>query len=376
MTDVISLRREFRKIPETGLHNNKTATLIGEILTSQGISWRKSAQTSGIIADIPGDRPEAIVFRADTDALDIPDLIDKPWKSIHQGKCHACGHDGHTAMLLAAAGDINSRRNELKKSVRLIFQPGEEGHGGAAIMTREGAVSQEKSSIIPEEIFGLHLWTYEKSGVVFLSQGPVFAATCGFEITIRGSSVHAAKRHEVSDPLEAACALVTILHQRIKEASTASKPLLFHAGTISGGFGHNVVAEKIIIRGTLRSSDNLAHDEIIKQTDTFISGFLERRDLAGEFRVFQKYGAVINDEKVTSRLHLASTLAGAQVNKCDFQMIGEDFSFYTDVIPGAFALIGAGFEGGKPHHSPTFDFDENVLHLGVEIWKNLAFSVV
>lgn len=368
MEDIVCYRRELHQIPELGFSLPKTQAYIMDRLKEFGLSPQAISKT-GVICDVSGQEPgKMVALRADMDGLPIQEDTGEPFSSNHGGMMHACGHDGHMAILLGVAQQL-VKQPCFRGTVRLIFQPSEEKlPGGAPVMIRDGVLEGVS------EIFGLHLWSSDEVGTVRLFSGPFMANADDFSIDIRGRGGHGSEPATTQDAVLIASQIVVNLQTIPSRRVNAFDPLIISCGTIEGGTNFNVIAETARITGTVRTlSEDIqskARQEIIHMAKT--TADLYR---AQAMVLYQEgYPAVVNHTESVEKWKKA--LEGlVRYNEADPAMGGEDFAYYLKEIPGAFLFLGARPEGEVfPHHNPHFYINEDALPLGVEVLVRAAMT--
>jgi len=364
---VVTLRRYFRAYPELSGQEVNTQGKIIEELSSYGLAPRKVAST-GVLADLCG-RPgeEVVAVRADMDALPVEDLVERPYRSVRQGVCHACGHDGHMAMLLGAAEVLTKLKDDFSGSVRFLFQPSEEViPGGAPSMVAEGVLEGVKA------IIGLHLWQPLPVGYVGLTAGRMMAAPDEFVITVKGRGGHGSMPHQTIDPILVGAQLVLALNTVVSRRMDPLEPAVLSLGMFRAGEVFNVIPDQAVLKGTVRSFDSRVRDQIFSSIEQITQGICAAQ--GAEFTLEKVYGhpPLINNSQIAGVMaQAAKVVVGAdKVLSIQPVMSGEDFSFYLEEIPGAFAFVGVGNKDKNivyPHHHPQFDMDEEALCYGVEV---------
>ncbi|WP_372714531.1 M20 family metallopeptidase [Ilyobacter sp.] len=360
-------RRELHQIPELGLEEYKTSAYIGEKLREFGLHPFTIAKT-GIYVYIDAGSDETYAFRADMDALESEEENDVEYASKHPGKMHACGHDGHMAMLLGLA-KILSKTENIKKNVLLIFQPAEEGPGGAKIITESGIF--EKYNV--KGIFGIHLFPNLDEGIIASKAGPLMAQSGEIDVIIKGEGGHGGMPHNAIDSILVASKFLSSCQSIISRSISPLETAVISFGKIRGGSARNIVAEKTHIEGTVRtfSKDTF---EIIKKRILQISRGLEESfgvEISVDLEPY--YPPVINDKnlynKIAEKVHIEET---------DPVMLAEDFSYYQERIPGVFYFLGSRNierDFDYPLHSCNFNFDESILLKGVEHYVNILTAL-
>jgi len=369
-----AIRRTIHQYPEMGFTETRTAALVAERLRDLGLPVRTEVAETGVVGLLRGARPgRTLLLRADMDCLPVTEATGAPYASRHPGYMHACGHDGHVAMLLGAAEILAARRPRLAGAVKLVFQPAEEGPGGAEPMIKAGVLEDPHV----DAAMGLHLLTDYPVGKVAVKPGPVMAATDSFALVVRGRGGHGAAPHQTIDAIVVAAHIVTALQTISAREVAPPVPVVVSIGTIHGGFRNNVIAPEVELTGTVRSFDTKLRAELPKRIERIARGVAT--GLGAEVDVTYTFGypATVNDPAVTDvvRAAAADVVGEAAVIAPDPIMGGEDMAYFLEAVPGCFAFIGAANpERGlvHPHHSPRFDFDEAALALGVQVLVRTA----
>ncbi len=372
---VIALRREIHRHPEFGFEEEKTSALVERELDALGIEHRRVAKT-GVIGIIHGALPGKVVaLRGDMDALPIEERSGEPFASEIAGHMHACGHDAHTAMLLGAASVLQSDRSNLAGIVVLIFQPAEEGPGGALPMIEAGALDDPKV----EAIAMLHVDVRLPTGTVGMRGGPVQAAADEFAIEISGVGGHGAAPHRAVDAIPCAAATVLALQNIAARETDPLKSVVVTIGTIAGGYRENVIADKVRMTGTFRSFDRELRDQFEDRARRIIEGIAAAYKCKGTIKVKYGYPPVHNAPNLTERTrrHLDAT-TGFTIVEPDPTMGAEDFAYFAERVPGVVMRLGTyNEEAGAIHytHSPLFKLDEGALAVGVKCLVEFARGV-
>lgn len=372
---VVALRRHFHMWPELGGEERQTQQRIMEELRALGLEPRKAAAT-GVLADISGTRPGRLVaLRADIDALPIEDEIEQPYRSRQPGRCHACGHDAHAAMLLGTARVLSGLRQELTGGVRLIFQPSEEKFpGGAQAMIADGALAGVSS------IIGAHVWQDVPAGRIGITHGRLMAEPDAFTITVQGKGGHGSMPHQTIDPIFVGSHIVVALKSVIGCSVDPLEPAALSLGMFKAGDVYNVIPDKAVLLGTVRTFDATVRDSMFRRIDEICAGICASFGAGYTLEPVFGYPALINHPPVSALLADVAVEVLGDSGLHDFQPVmgGEDFSYYLQHTPGAFFFLGVGnAEKGilYPQHHPRFDIDESVLLPGVEILTRAALRL-
>ncbi|EGO65374.1 M20 metallopeptidase family protein [Acetonema longum] len=364
---VISLRRHFHMFPELGGEEYRTQEKVMEELKACGLSPRSAAGT-GVIAEFTGGRPgKRVAIRADMDALPLQDEIDQPYRSQHAGICHACGHDGHTAMLLGVAKSMKSLQAELAGSVRFLFQPSEEKFpGGAEAMIADGAMDGV------DYVLGAHLWQAVPAGKIGVTYGRMMASPDAFTLTIQGRGGHGSMPHQTVDPIFIGAQIVVALKTITGCNMDPMEPAVLSLGMFKSGEAFNVIPDVAVIKGSVRTFQEATRQRIFERIHQICQGICQASGAQYKLDAIFGYPPVINHPAISKVIAQAGEQALGRDGVIEIVPVlgGEDFSFYLGKAPGAFMFVGAGNpEKGivYPQHHPKFDIDETALPGGVEV---------
>lgn len=369
--EIVATRRDIHRHPEVGFEVQRTAGLVAERLGSYGLEVSTGVGRTGVVADLSGpEAGPAIALRADMDALPIQETGDLPFKSVHAGIMHACGHDGHTAMLLAAARVLAERQEKIRGRVRFLFQPAEEGEGGARYMIADGCLEGI------DEAYGIHLWNYQEYGQVGLQAGPVLAAADQFKIQISGRGGHGAAPQETVDAVVVAAQLVTALQTIVSRNTNPLESTALTVGIIRGGNNFNVIADQVLLEGTARAFTETNRQMIIERLQSITSGIALSFGAEIELDYQDGYPLTINDPGAAEKcLAAARKIVGEGAGPPYLSLGGEDFSYYAQKVPAAFFFVGSAPADREfrsvPHHCSHFDIDERALLVGASVLVQL-----
>lgn len=360
--EMVAWRRYLHQHPELSFHEKKTAAWLASKLRDIGCELRTEVGGHGLIVTIKGDLPGPVVaLRADIDALPIQDEKDCDYASKSPGVMHACGHDGHTATLLAVAQFYQSHRGKLKGERRLLFQPAEEvTPGGAAQMVRDGAMAGA------DVIYGVHLWTPLPYGSASTKAGPFMSAADEFVIDIEGKGGHGGLPHQAVDAIVVGSALVQGLQTIVSRNVNPLHPAVLTIGSFQAGTTNNIIAEKCQLKGTVRSFEESTRFMIHKRLEAFIRHTCEMYGAEHHYHMRVGYPPVVNDGLEAARFFdVAPGIFGkAGTIEAEAITVAEDFSYYLKEKPGCFMFVGAGNPDCGAlysHHHPKFDFDERAM---------------
>lgn len=366
-------RRDLHAHPELGLEEHRTSQVVADKLASWGIEVTRGLAGTGVVGTLKvGNSGRSIGIRADMDCLPMTEENDFPHKSTIPGRMHACGHDGHTTMLLGAAKYLAETRN-FDGTVHFIFQPAEENAGGGRIMVEEGLFTRFPC----ERVYGAHNDTSLPAGVITAVAGSVSAASDRFIITLSGRGGHAARPHMTIDPVvlgsHVVLALQTIVARRTDPlASAVVSVTQFHAGS-----AHNVIPDTAMLSGTVRTLRPEVQDEVERLIPQIVNATCAAHGATAEIDYKRGYPPVVNDADAAERAARAGERllgAGKVLRERPPTMGGEDFSYMAQAVPGCFVRIGQA-EGGKfttQVHHPKYDFNDNILPIGASYWATLV----
>lgn len=362
------IRRDLHKIPELGLKEYKTSAYIREKLEGFGITELETWLETGVVAVIRGKgKKEAVAFRADMDALPVTEQTGCDFTSEHVGCMHACGHDGHVTVLLGFAKYLQEHKDELENDVVLIFQPAEEGPGGAQLLVDAGLFEKHPVRCI----IGCHIFPQVHQGKVACRKGAMMARNGEVDVHIYGESAHGAQPQLGHDAVLAAGAVITGLHTILSRNVSPLDSGVLTFGAIHGGEACNIIAKEVKLEGTMRAFSDEAYETMTKRVQEVASGIAAGYGCKGEAVFRHMYRVVDNDPKL---VELLQEVAGDAYEETPPYMLAEDFSLYLQKVPGMFFFLGSGnAEKGYTHslHSAQFQFDEEILALGVETYAKL-----
>ena len=367
---LVSLRRDFHQHPELGFEEVRTAKIVAEYLADLGLQVRTGIAKTGVTADIVGSLPgPTLLLRADMDALPIKEDTGLPFASSVEGKMHACGHDGHTAILLVTAKMLVQKRETLRGTIRVLFQPAEEGPGGAEPMIEEGVMNGVDAAL------GLHLWLHLPTGHLNFCAGPMLAASDEFDVTVIGTGTHAASPHLGVDPIVVASHIVSQAQTLVSRKVDPKQPCVLSVTRFHAGTAYNVIPQTAQLGGTLRTYDEEVRIQFKEQFTTLCTKVAESHDAQAEVEWREGYPVLVNDAKIVELCELACKeafhLIPPEERPDPRSMGGEDMSFYLQKVPGCFIFLGAhnkDIGACFNHHHPKFTIDEDALPLGVELF--------
>jgi amidohydrolase len=374
---VVEWRRDFHMNPELSNAEVRTSRKVAELLRTFGIEVTEGIGGHGVVGLLRGGgKGRTIALRADMDALPVQEQGALAHKSRVDGVMHACGHDGHTAILLGTAAILSKMRSDLVGNVKFIFQPAEESlaDGGAARMVKAGVLKNPDV----DAIIMLHINPYFPAGTVVISHGPVCAAADKVVIRVRGKGGHGSMPHKTVDALLTACQIVDALQMAVGRNIDVFEPAVLTIGMLSGGTAANIIADSATMEGTVRTYSPEAQDKIEKAVNRIIEGTAKMSGATAELDYIRMIPAVTNTAEVADLVMKACTAtlpAGAVIPLAQPLMGSEDFSFYLAAgVPGAMMLLGGGIAGEEafPNHSPKFNWDEGAMKAGMTAFISTA----
>ncbi|WP_437774575.1 M20 metallopeptidase family protein [Sorangium sp. So ce1097] len=370
--DLVAVRRDLHRHPELGYVEVRTSQLVAERLRALGLSVRAGIAGTGIIADLEGERPgRTVLLRADMDALPVEEQSGHDFPSETRGVMHACGHDAHVSALLGAARLLAERRDRIAGKVRLVFQPAEELSDGALHMIRAGALDGVDTAL------GAHVISPLPFGVVATRTGPFFAGYDAFEIAVVGKAGHGGLPHMSVDPIYAAAQVVTALQSIVAREVKPGEPLVVSISAISGGNAANVVVERVTLQGTVRWFSRESREHALERVQAIASGVCSALRATCEFKVVSTAPVTTNAAAPVDLIATAARATGrASVIDPGPLTVSEDFSEFTDRVPGCLFTVGAGGPSAAPHHHHAFDLDERAIGLIAEIFTRATLSAL
>ena len=371
---IIQSRRDLHRIPETAFTEAKTALYLADKLKGLDVEVETKIATHGIVALMKTGKPgPTILFRADMDALPLTESTGLSFASTHEGVMHACGHDAHMAMVLGAAKVLNELKERLCGNIKFLFQPAEEGPGGAKPMI-EADVMQNPTV---DYAFGCHVWPEIPEGCVGVVSGPFMAAMDRFDIKIIGKGGHGAMPHECVDALEVGTQVVNALQRMVSRHSNPLEPAVVTVGTFNAGTAFNIIPGEATLSGTTRTFSNSVWEQWEEDMHRIVGNVCASMGAEFELTYTQGYPVTINDPDMTALVKKCATgvVGEDRVVTPQKTMGGEDFSFFLRKAQGAYFALGTGYEGGASVHNPAFDFNEDILLTGVETFCRIALEL-
>ena len=373
-----ALRRDFHRHPELGFKEVRTAGIVARELNALGLEITTGVAETGVVARLEGKRPGPVaLLRFDMDALPIGEQTGAEYASLNPGVMHACGHDGHTAIGLTVARLLNTHRNELAGTVKLVFQPAEEGLGGATRMIEAGVLQNPQ----PDFSLGLHLWNEKRLGWLGVTSGPTMAAAEIFRLRVVGKGGHGAVPNLAVDPVVTAAQIVIALQSIVARNVSPLQSAVVSVTTIHGGDAFNVIPSQVELTGTIRTFDPVVRQRILERFHQVVVSQAEAFNCQIEVDIQSITPAVINNPKVAARVQSVAgdLLPESELDTHYSTMGSEDMSFFMQEIPGCFFFIGsANPEKGldSAHHHPRFDFDERALPRAAALMATAATKLL
>jgi amidohydrolase len=381
-SEIVKIRRFIHMNPELGNRELETSRLISTKLQPLGFEVRTGVAKTGVVAVLRGGQAgPAVAVRADMDALPVQEATNLPFKSLNPGVMHACGHDVHSSIVLGTALVLNALRDGLKGTVTFLFQPAEEGapegeEGGAELMVREGALDNPPV----RAVFGFHVWP-ENVGTVLFAPGNVTAAADTFVITVKGKSAHGARPHEGVDAVVIAAEIVTALQTIVSRATDPTDPAVVTVGTINGGARRNIIAERVVLEGTVRTLSETNQKKVRLLMESVVKNITEIYGASYELEYKTGYPAVFNNPELAAAMTptLAGLLGKDKLVAWKPQMVAEDFAYLARKVPGLYFFLGVKNPAQAtmaPLHSPEFSPDERAIPLGIRILSHLLIDAL
>jgi amidohydrolase len=375
--DIVEIRRDFHKYPELSFEERRTSDRVASILDHMGLEVKRDVATTGVVGLLRGaGEGLTIALRADMDALPINENTGLPFSSTTSGVMHACHHDGHMAMLLGAAMVLTKLRERVRGNVKFIFQPGEEGYAGARQMIEEGVLEEEPRI---DAAFALHLDALSPCGMFFIREGPIMACADMFTLSLIGRGGHGAVPHKSIDPIFVSGHVITALQGLVSRQVDATDSVVLSICAIHAGKGLTTIPDKVEMGGTVRLFDPAIRDRIPSMMEEIIKGVTSAFGATYELNYIKGYPATVNDPDFTK---LARSAAGDILGAQNVRHLGrprmpsEDFSYFLERVPGAFAILGArpADRAPTPQHSAESIIDETALEAGVKVHATIALK--
>lgn len=363
---LVATRRDLHQHPELGFEETRTADIVFQRLAGLGLSPRRGVGRTGVVVDWAAQRPR-ILLRADMDGLPLQEESGAAYSSQEPGRMHACGHDGHVSIALAVAARL--AQTVEPGPFRLLFQPAEEGAGGALACAGDGVLEGVGSA------FGLHLWNQLPVGVIGVNRGALMAAVDEFSIEVEGPGGHGAAPHETADPIIGAARIVEALQTVVSREISPLDSVVVTIGSIHGGSAFNVIPSLVRMTGTARSFTESAGKALPEKMERVVRGTAEAAGVRARLHYRRVNRATVNNPEMAELvIEAASRLLGSDNVETDTRTLGgEDMSVFLDRVPGCFFFVGSAPPGGhRPHHSPRFDFDERALAIGTALFEAVA----
>jgi amidohydrolase len=375
LDSMVALRRDFHRHPELSFQERRTAEIIAERLQKAGLEVRTGIAGTGVVGILRGDKPgKTIAWRADIDALPLTEILDAPFTSGTPGVMHACGHDGHTAIAITLAELMSARRAEVPGTAVFIFQPAEELLGGAKPIIEAGVLDNPRV----DEIYGLHLTTQDPAGSVNVRRGPTMASGDGFTVEVRGKGGHGAYPHLSVDPMTAAAHILIGMQSLVTKEVAAKETVVLSVGQIQAGTKNNIIPDKAVMRGTLRTFNFDVREQLLGRLQSFVADMA--RAYRAEARLDLTMGCppVVNPDRETDLVHRCAVdeLGEAAVTDGSPVMASDDMSLFLRARPGCYFRVGIAPAHGRPapHHAPEFEMNELGLPIGLRVALGLMRS--
>ncbi|MCB2148182.1 MAG: amidohydrolase [Deltaproteobacteria bacterium] len=372
---IVQVRRDLHRIPEPAYTESKTAAYVADYLSQLGLAVKTGIARFGVVgARTFSDSGKTLMLRSELDALPVSEETGLPFASTHEGAMHACGHDGHMAMVLGAATVLSELADPLSGRINFVFQPAEEGPGGAKPMIEEGIMDNPRV----DYSLGCHLWPGIDEGRVGVKAGPLMAAMDRFDLTVTGRGGHGAMPHLCVDALDVGAQIVNALQRIVSRQMNPLSPTVVTVGQFHSGTAFNIIPETAHLSGTTRTFDPDIWKSWPDRIDTVVSGICQAMGASYELDYQAGYPVTVNDAWMAGEIRdIARSVVGPdKVVDPEPTMGGEDMSFFLERSKGCFFFLGVGRDGGAPLHNPRFEFNEDVLLTGVEIYCRAAVKLL
>ena len=375
--EMVALRRDFHQYPELGFQETRTSGIVAQQLADLGFEVQRGLAKTGVVGLLVGARPgPTILLRFDMDALPVQEETDLPYKSVNPGVMHACGHDGHTAMGLTLAKIMAEQQAQMAGTLKFMFQPAEEGLGGAFAMIADGVLDNPR----PDAALAMHIWTPEQVGKVRIVDGPCMASSSVFTLTVQGKGGHGAAPHQAKDPILAAAHIVVALQSIVSRNTNPQDSVVVSIGQFAAGTTFNVIPDRAILKGTVRSYNQALHRQTYRRILEMAQNMATAFSCTATMETVAIVAAVVNAEEPTAVVRQAATLVMGAENIVEHRtMASEDMGYILEEIPGCYFFVGGGNAAKGltyPHHHPKFDFDERAMIDGVALMAQAVADYV
>ncbi|OAN76371.1 amidohydrolase [Jannaschia sp. EhC01] len=371
---LVAMRHDLHAHPELGFEEERTSEIVAQKLKDAGIAVDRGLGKTGVVATLSvGNGPGRIALRADMDALAMPETVDRPYASTQPGKMHACGHDGHTTMLLGAARHLARTRN-FSGTVHFIFQPAEEGRGGARAMIEDGFF--DKFPV--DRVYGLHNMPGLDPDEMAVVQGPQLASSDSWEVTFKGVGTHGAKPHLGRDPISAAGQFLSSIHTIVARVVDPLEPAVVSACALEAGDfkALNVIPNTARVAGTARAYSAAVRDQLEAEIGVIANGIAQAFGVTADYKFIRRIPPVVNDADTTERALAAARHAlGESRIRTTFppSTAGDDFAFFSQDVPGCYVWLGNGpAADGALHHNTGYDFNDAAIVPGIAFWTRIV----
>ena len=374
--ELIALRRDFHQHPEIGLQEKRTAGIVAAYLTALGLEVQTEVGQTGVVGLLKGDSEgKTLMLRADMDALPIQEENQTDYRSKNDGVMHACGHDGHTAILLTVAKILSECRGEIKGNIKFVFQPGEEGYDGARLMINDGALESPKV----DAVLGLHLIGVLPIGQVGVRTGATMASADGYTIRVFGKAGHGAHPEGGVDAIYIAGNVITSLQSLISREVAAQEPLVVHIGLIKGGNAANIIADRVTMRASVRTLNEELRATIQERLDRIVGGIASAHRGSHEIKYLGGVASVMNDPAMADLVvsEAAKVVGTDNIISPPPTMGSDDMARFLEAAPGCYFFVGTENEEAGityPHHHSLYDLDEKALAIGAETLTRAALA--
>jgi amidohydrolase len=379
--ETVALRRDFHRHPELGFQEHRTAEVVADAMTNLGLEVQTGIAKTGVVALLVGGKPgPTVLLRFDMDALPIQEETGAPYASIHDGVMHACGHDGHTAIGITVAKMLHEHRAGLPGVVKFVFQPAEEGMGGAKRMVEEGVLENPR----PDYSLAMHLWNDKPRGWIGITSGPIMAGCEIFKIEIQGEGGHGASPHQAIDPVLAAAQITTALQSIVSRNVNPVETAVVSVTQFQAGDAFNIIPSSATLCGTIRTFTPEVRDLVLQRVEQVSRGVAKAMGCDAMVEITKLTPPVVNDHIVIDMLKelAGSMFPEATIDSNEVTMGSEDMAFMMEGIPSGYLFVGSNDSSRNldaPHHNPHFDFDEAVLPqasslMAASVWRLLEAS--